>query len=58
MRMRSGRGKNRAKELGRERGGGAYKHFFKKLVPVYQLLIYPLIGPFWQVTSTPRYIGC
>ena len=34
------------RELGREQGGGARKHFFKKLVPVYQLLVYPLIGRF------------
>ena len=34
------------REPGREQGGGACKHFFKKLVPVYQLLVYPLIGPF------------
>ena len=34
------------RELGRELGGGACKHFFKKLVPVYQLLVYNLIGAF------------
>ena len=30
----------------------ACKHFFKKLVPVYQILVYPLIGQFWQILST------
>ena len=32
-----------------EEGSGACNHFFKRLVPVYQLLIYPLIGQIWQV---------
>ena len=28
-----------AREVGRERGGGACKHFVKKLVPVYQEIL-------------------
>ena len=36
---------------GRERGsdGRTCKHCFKKLIPVYQLLVYPLIGYFLTV---------
>ena len=40
---------------GREKGEvrRACKHCFKNLIPVYQLLVYPLIGYFWQFISTP-----
>ena len=34
------------------RGSGACNHFFKRPVPVYQLLVYPLIGQIWQIIST------
>ena len=34
------------------RVGGACNHFFKRPVPVYQLLVYPLIGQIWQIIST------
>ena len=33
-------------------GDGACNNFFKRPVQVYQLLVYPLIGQFWQITST------
>ena len=39
-------------ETGEIAGGGACNHFFKRPVPVYQLLVYPLIGQIWQVIST------
>ena len=32
--------------------GGACKHGFQYLIPAYQLLVYPMIGRFWQLTST------
>ena len=39
-------------ETGESGGGGACYHFFKRPVPVYQLLVYPLIGQIWQIIST------
>ena len=33
-------------------GRRACNHFFKELVAVYQVLVYPLIGQIWQVIST------
>ena len=33
-------------------GGGACNHFFKRPVPVYQLLVYPLTGQIWPIIST------
>ena len=39
-------------ETGERRGGEACNHFFKWPVPVYQLLVYPLIGQIWQIIST------
>ena len=39
-------------QSGERRGGGACNHFFKRPVPVYQLLVYPLIGQIWQIIST------
>ena len=44
--------KIKRKETGERKGNGACNHFFKRLVPVYQLMIYPLIGQIWQVIST------
>ena len=41
--------------LGSRRGGRACKHLFNFFIPVYQLLVYPLIGQFWQFTSTLRH---
>ena len=38
-------------ETGESRGGGACNHFFKQPVPVYQFLVYPLIGHIWQIVS-------
>ena len=35
-----------------ERCGNACKNFWQKCVPVYQILVYPLIGWFWQFLST------
>ena len=37
---------------GRERGGDGRACCFKNLLPVYQLLVYPPIGYFWQFIST------
>ena len=37
-----------------EVGGRACRHCFENLIPVYQLLVYPLIGQFRQFTSTLR----
>ena len=39
-------------ETGERKGGGASNNFFQRLVLVYQLLVYPLIGQIWQVIST------
>ena len=39
-------------ETGEGAGGGVCNHFFKRPVPVYQLLVYPLIGQIWQIIST------
>ena len=41
------------RDLG-EVGERACRHFFKNLIPVNQLLVYPLIGQFRQFTSTLR----
>ena len=38
------RKKKNGRKLGRGGGGGACNHFFKRPVPVYQLLVYSLIG--------------
>ena len=46
------RKKKNGRKLGRGGGGGACNHFFKRPVPVYQLLVYSLIGQIWQVIST------
>ena len=35
-----------------ETGNGACKHFFQYIISVYQLLVYPVIGQFWQLTSS------
>ena len=44
--------KIKLEETGESGGGGACNHFFKRPVPVYQLLVYPLIGQIWQIIST------
>ena len=44
--------KVKQEETGERRGGGACNHFFRQPVPVYQLLVYPLIGQIWQIIST------
>ena len=44
--------KIKREETGERGGGGACNHFFKRPVPVYQLLVYPLIGQIWQIIST------
>jgi len=44
--------KIKREETGERKGGGACNHFFKRLVPVYQLLVYPLIGQIRLVIST------
>ena len=38
--------------FGERRESGACKHCFQYIFPVYQLLVYPVIGQFWQFTST------
>ena len=43
--------KIKREETGERKAGGACNHFFKRLVPVYQLLVYPLIGQIRQVIS-------
>ena len=37
---------------GETQSSGAYKWSFQYLIPVYQLLVYPMIGQLWQFTST------
>jgi len=44
--------KIKREETGESRGGGACNHFFKRPVPVYHLLVYPLIGQISQIIST------
>ena len=44
--------KIKCEETGERRGGGACNHFFKQPIPVYQLLVYPLIGQICQIIST------
>ena len=44
--------KIKREETGESGGDGACNHFFKRPVPVYQLLVYPLIGQIWQIIST------
>ena len=44
--------KIKQEKTGESGGGGACNHFFKRPVPVYQLLVYPLIGQIWQIIST------
>ena len=36
----------------KRKGERACNHFFKRPVPVYQLLVYPFIGQIWQIIST------
>ena len=44
LNQESAKTKIKREETGEPRGRGAYNHFFKRPVPVYQLLVYPLIG--------------
>ena len=37
---------------GETQSSGAYKWSFQYLIPVYQLLVYPMICQLWQFTST------
>ena len=41
-----------AGELAERRVSGVCKHCFQYIIPVYQLLVHPVIGQFWQFTST------
>ena len=51
---KAGQGKLRENCLGagQRQGSGACKHCFQYLITVYQLLVYPVIGQFRQLTST------
>ena len=42
--MKKNKTKQKREETGERKSGGACNHFFKWLAPVYQLLVYPLIG--------------
>ena len=37
---------------GETQSSGAYKWSFQYVILVYQLLVYPMIGQLWQLTST------
>ena len=44
--------KIKCEETGERRGGGACNHFFKQPIPLYQLLVYPVICQICQIIST------
>ena len=50
--MKNNKTKQKREKTGERKSDGACSHFFKRLVPVYQLLVYPVIGQIWQVIST------